>query len=87
MSGVSDYPPGQYTPMLIEPYWPHGASSEAAAASSRNRSSVQSAYENYAADLAATRQGPLAQQEGEAVDAASEAFLRGEMQALSLIHI
>jgi hypothetical protein len=84
MSGVADYPPGQYTPILIEPYWPHGASSEAADASSRNRATIKSEYENYQAALRTTREGPLAQQEGAAAEAASEAFLRGEVQAGSI---
>ena len=84
MSEAADYPPGKYTSILIEPYWPHGASTEAASASSRNRAKIKTDYENYQAGLRTTREGPLAQQEGAAAEAASEAFLQGEMQAGSI---
>jgi hypothetical protein len=79
-----DYPQGKWTPHLIEPHWPHGASTDAAVAAARNRGNVQLQYENYGIDLANARNGPLSEQEGEAADAARSAFLNGERHAIGV---
>lgn len=76
-----DYPPGQWTPALIGLFWPGGASTEAAAASSRNRGTIEQLFQDYQSQLANVRQGPLAEEQGEAADAARAAFHQGEMHA------
>ncbi|MCV7228288.1 hypothetical protein [Mycolicibacterium komossense] len=49
--------------------------------SSRNRASVETAFQNYEIDLQTTRTGPLGEQIGAAAEAAVGSFLSGETQA------
>ncbi len=78
---MTDYPPGQFTILMIGPYWPSGMSVTSTVNAARNRGTVQSFFDDYTSQLVTTRTGPLAPMEGVTADSIRDLFKNGESQA------
>ena len=78
---MTDYPPGQFTILMIGPYWPSGMSVISTVNAARNRGTVQSFFDDYTSQLVTTRTGPLAPMEGVTADSIRDLFKNGESQA------
>ena len=81
---MSDLPPGQWSPLLVGLYWPGADSVMSAINAARNRSSVQSFFDDFARQLFGVRTGPLAPMEGVTADAVRGLFEQGEKHATAI---
>lgn len=81
---MSDLPPGQWSPLLVGLCWPGADSVMSAINAARNRSSVQSFFEDFARQLFGIRTGPLAPMEGVTADAVRDLFEKGEKHATAV---
>ena len=78
---MSDFPPGQWSPLLVGHQWPSAGSLAILTAAATNRSKTAQAFEMYGDALRTTRAGLLADQEGVTADDTRDAFQAGEYQA------
>lgn len=75
---MTDFPPGDWSPLLVGHQWPDTATLSLLAAAADSRGAVCSGQETYAEELRAVRMRNLGTQEGLAADAAREMFRTGE---------
>ncbi len=81
---MTDLPPGQWSPLLVGLYWPGADSVMSAINAARNRSSVQSFFDDFARQLLGIRTGPLAPMEGVTADTVRDLFEQGEKHATAV---
>ena len=81
---MTDYPPGNFTILIIGPYWPSGASVISTVNAARNRGTVKSIFDDYGRQLLTTRTGPLAPMEGVTAQSLQDLFKIGEAHATSV---
>ena len=81
---MSDFPPGQWSPLLVGHQWPSSESVHVLRTAAASRASTASELERYADELRSVRAGPLGNQEGVTADDARRAFQLGEDKALEL---
>lgn len=79
---MKDLPPGDWSDLLVGAWWPSAQATHNAMASSSNRSSTATAYEDYASQLTTVVSGALADQEGATADSANASFNAGTQHAL-----
>ena len=78
---MTDYPPGEWSKLLVGAWWPSSTSTDSAVLSKTNRTTVADTYDDYAGVLGTILTGPLATQEGTTAETAKEAFHRGKSQS------
>jgi hypothetical protein len=83
---MTDYPPGKWSPLLVELVWPSGQAVNAMHAGKTNRTTIQMNFDNYGSGLDAGWQGPLADQQGWTAEATREKFRQGAEQARKIAH-
>lgn len=79
-----DFPPGQWSPLLMGHQWPDASSIVTLQGASTNRDAAGHAFDTYADALQTIRLGPLGAQEGVTADDTRAAFQTGEQHAREL---
>jgi hypothetical protein len=81
VAGMTDFPPGQYSHLLVGHVWPSGANVVVVEGASAHFGNAAAAYHHAADQLRAARFGPLGDQHGVTADDTRETFQRGENHA------
>lgn len=78
---MTDYPPGEWSPILIGHVWPNGSNLTILSNAEHNFADAADRYRGFLEQLSNARSGPLANQQGRTADDLRETFSRGEKYA------